>query len=76
MVALFLVAAAGAAALMPQTPQASMNEIDPLIGVPLPRGPEPADLHARIRAEQRDPQWAGPAEQQIEARLMSLPLVG
>lgn len=76
MVALFLIAAAGAAALMSQTPQASTNEIDPLIGVPLPRGPEPADLHAKIRAEQRDRQWAGPVEQQIEARLMSLPLVG
>ena len=76
MIGLFVIAAAGAAALMTQAPPASTNEIDPLIGAPLQRGPEPAELHARIRAEPRDPQWAGPMEQQIEARLMSLPLVG
>lgn len=76
MITLFIGAAAGAAALMMQAPQASTNEIDPLIGVPLQRGPEPAELHARSRAEPRDEQWAGPMERQIEARLMSLPLVG
>ena len=76
MIALFLIAAAGAAALMTQAPPVSTNEIDPLIGAPLQRGPEPAELHARIRAEPRDGQWAGPMERQIEARLMSLPLVG
>src|SRR5437763_1443660 len=76
MIALFVIAAAGAAALMTQAPPASTNEIDPLIGAPLQRGPEPAELHARIRAEPRDPQWAGRMEHQIEARLMSLPLVG
>jgi len=76
MIALFLVAAAGAAALVMQAPPVPTNEIDPLIGVPLQRGPEPAELHARIRAEPRDAQWAGPMEHQIKARLMSLPLVG
>ena len=76
MIALFVLAAAGAAALMTQAPQAPTNEIDPLIGAPLQRGPEPVELHARLRAEPRDSQWAGRMEQQIEARLMSLPLVG
>src|SRR5206468_8378117 len=63
-------------ALMTQAPQAPTNEIDPLIGVPLQREPEPVELHARIRTEPRDPQWAGRVEHQIEARLMNLPLVG
>jgi hypothetical protein len=76
MIALFVIAAAGAAALMTQAPQAPTNEVDPLIGVPLQRGPEPAELHARIRMEPRDPKWAGRMGRQIEARLMSLPLVG
>jgi DNA-binding CsgD family transcriptional regulator len=76
MIALFVIAAAGAAALMTQAPQAPTNEVDPLIGVALQRGPEPVELHARIRAEPRDPQWAGRMEHQIGARLMSLPLVG
>jgi DNA-binding CsgD family transcriptional regulator len=74
MVGLFVVAAAGAAALMIQQPEAE-SAIDPLIGAPLQRGPEPAELHAKVRAERRD-SWAVRTEQQIEARLMSLPLVG
>jgi DNA-binding CsgD family transcriptional regulator len=76
MIVLFVIAAAGAAALMTQAPQALTNEVDPLIGLPLQRGPEPAELHARIRAEPRDPQWADRTERQIEERLMSVPLVG
>jgi DNA-binding CsgD family transcriptional regulator len=75
MIAVLLVSVAGAAALMTQQPTTE-STIDPLIGKPLERGPEPADLHARVRAEKRDPQWAGRMEGQIEARLMSLPLIG
>lgn len=75
MIALFLVATAGAAALMSQA-QPSTNEVDPLVGQPLERFPQPADLHARVRTEQRDPAWAPKMENAIQARLMSMPLVG
>ena len=75
MIALFLLAAAGSAALMSQAEPAS-NEIDPLIGQRLERFPQPADLHARVRAETRDQQWAPRMEDMIRARLMSMPLVG
>jgi DNA-binding CsgD family transcriptional regulator len=69
-----LVLAAGAIALMSAPPTVE-SAIDPLIGAPLQRGPQPAELHAKVRAELRDP-WAVRTEQQIEGRLMSLPLVG
>jgi DNA-binding CsgD family transcriptional regulator len=75
MIAIFLVAAAGAAALMSQSPEPS-SDIDPLIGSRLERFPQPADLHAKIRAETRDEYWAHRMEGAIQARLMSLPLVG
>lgn len=75
MIGLSLVVAAGAVALMSQQPAAE-STIDPLIGTPLPRGPEPAELHAKLRVEPRDQQWARPMERHIEARVMSLPLVG
>jgi DNA-binding CsgD family transcriptional regulator len=75
MIALFVVAAAGAAALMSQQP-AARNEIDPLVSTPIVTPPDPAALHARVRAEPRDPQWAAKMEGQIEARLMSMPLIG
>jgi len=75
MIALFVVAAGGAAALMSQQPLKT-HEVDPLLGAPLQMGPDPADLHAKLRKEARDQRWAGPMERQIEARLMSLPLIG
>jgi DNA-binding CsgD family transcriptional regulator len=75
MIAFFLIAAAGAAALMSQQPT-NESKIDPLIGAPLERAPEPAELHARLRAESREAQWASRMEGQIEARLMSMPLIG
>ena len=75
MIALFVVAAAGAAALMPSQAPVS-NEIDPLIGEALPKFVDPANLHAQVRAEARDPKWAPRMEDIIRARLMSLPLIG
>jgi DNA-binding CsgD family transcriptional regulator len=75
MVAIFLVAAAGAVALMSQAPEPS-SDVDPLIGSRLERFPQPADLHAKVRAEQRDGQWAPFMESAIRARLVRIPLVG
>jgi DNA-binding CsgD family transcriptional regulator len=75
MIVLFVVAAAGAAALMTQQPPLS-NQIDPLIGTPLVSGPEPVALHARIRSEARDNQWAAPMEAAIRVRLLKIPLIG
>jgi DNA-binding CsgD family transcriptional regulator len=77
MIGLFFVAAAGAAALMSHQPAAKIPA-DPLIGdllKPEPKEPDAADLHAKVRAEQRGP-WAIRTEQQLKARLMALPLVG
>ena len=74
---LFLVAAAGAAALMSQQPAAEIPA-DPLIGALLQPGSKDvhaADLYAQVRSEQRGP-WADRMEQQIKARLMALPMVG
>lgn len=76
MIAVLLVTVAGAAALMTQEPPASKNEIDPLIGTPLPRGPDPATLHAKVRSEPRDAHWATPVESAIRARLLQIPLIG
>jgi hypothetical protein len=77
MIGLFVVAAAGAAALMGHQP-AAKPPADPLVGSLLksePKEPDAADLYAQVRAEQHGP-WAIRMEQQIKARLMSLPLVG
>lgn len=75
MLTLFLVAAAGAATLMTQAPQAG-NEVDPLVGAPLERFKQPADLHSQVRAETRDEKWAPRAEAAIRARLLQIPLIG
>lgn len=75
MIALLLVAAAGAAALISQAP-ASTNEVDPLVGRPIERFGQPADLHAKVRAEAPDRSWAEPTEAAIRARVMQIPLVG
>jgi DNA-binding CsgD family transcriptional regulator len=69
-----LVAAAGAAALLGQ--QAPVNEIDPLLGSPLQTAPDPAALHAQIRTEARDAEWASRTEQAIRARTLQIPLIG
>ena len=77
MTALFVVAAAGVAALMTHQPAAEAPA-DPLVGAllqPVPQDGSVADLYAKVRSEQRGP-WATRTEQQIKARLMSLPLVG
>ena len=77
MIGLFVVTAAGAAALMTQQPAAESPN-DPLVGSLLQAQQEdshPADLYAKVRSEQRGP-WAIQTEQQIKARLMSVPLVG
>lgn len=71
----FLIVAAGAAALMSQALPSS-NEVDPLVGGPLERFSQPADEHAKVRAEQRDRAWAGPIEAAVRARLLQIPLVG
>jgi DNA-binding CsgD family transcriptional regulator len=75
MIAFFLVAAASAAALMTQESPAS-NEVDPLIGTPLMTSPDPAALHAKVRAEPRDAAWAPQMESALRARLMQIPLIG
>ena len=69
-----LVAAAGAAALLGQ--QTPVSEVDPLLGSPLQTAPDPAALHARIRTEARDAEWAGRTEAAIRARAMQIPLIG
>ncbi|HEX8415942.1 MAG TPA: helix-turn-helix transcriptional regulator, partial [Sphingomicrobium sp.] len=74
MAGLFIVGAAGAAALLSQQPTAE-PATDPLIGAPLQHHPDATDWHAKVGAEQRGP-WATQMEHQIKARLMSLPLVG
>lgn len=75
MIGLFLVAAAGAAVMMTQHPQ-SINEADPLLGTPLTTAPDPAALHARVRTEARDGDWAPGVESAIRARLTRIPLIG
>ena len=76
MLGLVVVAAAGAAAVMSHQPAAEAPA-DPLIGALLQavRDQGAADLYAKVRAEQRSPSVVR-TEQQIEARLMALPLVG
>jgi len=75
MVSLLVVAAATAAALTGQInpPQA---QVDPLLGTPLQTGPDPAALHAQVRAESRDPSWASTTEAAIRARATQIPLIG
>jgi len=77
MIGLFVLAAAGAAALMSHQPAAEIPA-DPLVGSllkPVPEDRSVADLYTQVRSEQRGP-WGLQMEQQIKARLMSLPLVG
>lgn len=71
----FLLVAAGAAALMTQASSGS-SQADPLIGAPLERFKQPADLHAQVRSERPDPNWAPRMEQAIKARLVQIPLIG
>ena len=75
MLTLFLVATAGAATLITQAPQTA-NEVDPLVGAPLERFKQPADLHSQVRAEGRDEDWAPRIETAIRARLLQIPLIG
>ena len=75
MLTVFLAAVAGAAALMVQQPTPS-NEPEPLIGAPLERFKQPADLHSQVRSETRDGAWAPNMEQAIRTRLLQIPLVG
>jgi DNA-binding CsgD family transcriptional regulator len=77
MIGLFVVAAAGAAALMGHQP-AAKPPADPLVGEllqPEPENHDAADLYAKVRSEPHGP-WAVRTEQQIRARLMALPLFG
>ena len=69
-----LVAAAGVAAILAQQPPA--GEVDPLLGTSLPSGPDPAALHAKVRAEARDADWAPRTEEAIRARTLQIPLIG
>jgi hypothetical protein len=75
MIAVLLVTAAGAAALLSQS-SPSNNQIDPLVGKPLERLSQPADLHAKVRSELPDRSWAEPTEAAISERLIRIPLVG
>lgn len=75
MIGLFVVAAAGAAALMTQSPTTGKAD-DPLIGAPLVNGPNLVALHDRVRTETRDKAWAERLETAIRARVMQIPLVG
>ena len=76
MIGLFVVAAAGAAALMTQASPTTTNAVDPLIGAPLVNGPNILALHERVRSEARDQSWADRSETAIRARVMQIPLVG
>jgi DNA-binding CsgD family transcriptional regulator len=75
MIAFLVIAAGSAAALMSQAPVTG-NEVDPLLGTPLETAPDPAALHARVRSEPRDGEWAPRMESAIRARLMQIPLIG
>ncbi len=75
MLTISVAAIAGAAALMGQQ-SAPTNESEPLIGAPLERFKQPADLHAQIRSETRDDAWASKMESVVRARLLQIPLVG
>jgi hypothetical protein len=75
MILVTLATAAGAAALFMQQPQVE-KEVDPLVGSPLMTGPDPAALHARVRTEPRDTDWAPRIEAAIRTRTMQIPLIG
>jgi DNA-binding CsgD family transcriptional regulator len=75
MILMTLTAVAGAAAFFTQQPKLE-KEVDPLIGSPLTSAPDPAALHARVRAEPRDANWAPRIEAAIRARTMQIPLIG
>lgn len=72
---LLVAAAAAAASWMAQSPPET-RETDPLVGGTIQTFPQPADQHAKVRSESRDPQWAPAMETQIRERLMQLPLIG
>jgi DNA-binding CsgD family transcriptional regulator len=74
MLALLLIVATGAATLMSQP--TSTNEFDPLVGAPLERFSQPADLHSKIRAEKRDSFWADRTEAAIRSRVLQIPVIG
>ena len=74
MVFISLVAAAGVAALLGQ--QSPAHDVDPLLGTPVQTGPDPAALHAQIRSEARDADWAKRTEAGIRARALQIPLIG
>jgi DNA-binding CsgD family transcriptional regulator len=70
-----LLAAAGVATLMgPSNP--SPAQVDPLLGKPVEKFTDPAELHAKIRSEDRDEAWASRTENAVRPRLLQLPLVG
>ena len=75
MIAFFLVAAAGAAAMMSQAPVAGPL-VDPLLERPMPKTTDPAEWHGKLRAEARDSVWAPRMEELIRARVLKIPLVG
>ena len=52
------------------------NEVDPLLGTPLPTAPDPAALHAKVRSQPRDAAWATQMEGAVRARLLQIPLIG
>ena len=76
MIALFTIVVAGAAALISDAPPSISKDVDPLIGQALPKFVDPADLHTRVRAENRDPEWASSMEAGIRTRVSKIPLVG
>jgi DNA-binding CsgD family transcriptional regulator len=76
MISFFVVAVAGAAALMTQASPTTTNVDDPLIGAPLVDGPNVGVLHERVRAEVRDRAWAERKEAAIRGRVSQIPLVG
>ena len=75
MMGILLALAAGTTALMSQSSPSS-NAVEPLIGGPVERFPQPADFHAKVRAEPRDSDWATRTESAIRARLLQIPLIG
>lgn len=75
MIAALLTVAAGASTLLLQDPPAG-NQIDPMIGAPIPDGPNLSALHAKVRTEPRDNDWASTIEGKVRARVSKIPLIG
>jgi hypothetical protein len=79
MVALLL-GAIGAAALVAGQASNTGNQtagvVDPLIGEPMPKFSDPADLHTQIRAEKRDQEWATRTEAAVRSRVLQIPVIG